>query len=106
MPGLSRILSYMLRTRPLLSRFTLRYALLHVAFPSPDAAAMVTYSSHAQTPMLFVLELALAQYLRCIHIHLYRIRSPIHHLHRTPAALSGARHDDLLRRYMVSKFCD
>ncbi len=49
--------------------------------------------------MLFVPELALAQYLRCIHIHLYRIWSPIHHLHRTPAALSGARHDDLLRRY-------
>ncbi len=70
MPGLSRTLSYRLRTRPLLSRITLRYALLHAAFPSPDAAAMVTNSSHAQTPMLFVPELALAQYLRCIHIHL------------------------------------
>ena len=46
----------------------------HAAYPSPDAAAKVTSSSRAHIPMLLVPEPALAQPLRCIHIHYYRIQ--------------------------------
>ncbi len=45
------------------------------AYPSPDAAAKVTSSSHAHMPMLLVPELGLAQSLRCIHIRHYHIQS-------------------------------
>ena len=46
----------------------------HAAYPSPDAAAKVTSSFRAHIPMLLVPEPALAQPLRCIHIHYYRMQ--------------------------------
>ena len=46
----------------------------HAAYPSPDAAAKVTSSFRAHIPMLLCPEPALAQPLRCIHIHHYRMQ--------------------------------
>ena len=72
MPGLSRTFVLVLISH--LSSFMCDLHHLPAAYLSSDAAPKVTSSSRAHIPMLLVPEPALAQPLRCIHIHYYRIQ--------------------------------